>query len=215
MAKKDNNLKKGRLSNKDFETFKKNIHMSNEELAKKLKRSVSFIEKTRKRVYPNKKTGKWNKADTETLKENMENMSVEELARLLNRTENAIKNKLKSVKPKEKVEEKVEEKVDELKNNELTDMEIKDYIGRINLADSVEQVNDIISELKSIDAKEEGSIVVTANSRIDYLNSLTTVEEDCCGQNCCDHENKGKQEEEQISGWKRFWRSVANFFKIW
>lgn len=107
MAKKSD-LKKGRLSNKDFETFKKNIHMSDEQLAKKLKRSVSFIEKTRKRVFPNKKTGKWSKADLEMLTENMDKMSIEELARLLNRTEGAVEAKLKSMKPVEEVIEVVE-----------------------------------------------------------------------------------------------------------
>jgi len=100
MAKKTNNVKKGRLSNDDFNIFKENIHLSDQELADKLNRNVNFMENTRKRVYPNKKTGKWNKADIEILKANSSEMTIEELARLLNRTEKAIKSKLKSLETK-------------------------------------------------------------------------------------------------------------------
>jgi ribosome-binding ATPase YchF (GTP1/OBG family) len=189
MAKKANdNLKKGRLSNKDFETFKKNIHMSDEQLAKKLKRSVSFIEKTRKRVFPNKKTGKWSKVDVEMLKDNMDNMSVEELARLLNRTESAVETKLKSVKPVEETIEVVETEVEaEPVVEEKAEEKPDNFVDRPG-ADGLEE---------EVFPEEE-------------------IPADCCGQDCCEHEEKVEEYKAENDPWYvRLWRAIVNFFKVW
>lgn len=202
-------VKKGRLSNKDFETFKKNIHLSDEELAKKLNRTVQFIEKTRQRVYPNKKTGKWNAADITMLEENMDKMSVEQLARLLNRTEKAVESKLESY---QEVEIVVEEPkgIDADIELEVMDIEIEPgFSEAVMEAETIaENLNEKIGKEVSFtgaDSKEKPSIE-------------TIGDEECCGQNCCDHievevevEVEAEPVKEEISWWKKF----INFFKFW
>jgi len=144
-------LKKGRLSNDDFNVFKESIYMTDKELAILLNRSESFITNTRQRVYPNKKTGKWTKDDIDTLKYNSKHLSVAELSRYLNRTEKAISSKLKIIKPKD-----------------------NPYIQ--------DKINAVEEEVFS---------------------------DDCCGEDCCDHENK--KDSNKLSLLKRF----INFFKVW
>jgi len=160
------NLKKGRLSNDDFETFKANIHLSDKQLADKLSRNVNFIENTRNRVYPNKKTGKWSKADVIMLQENCNNMSIKELSRLLNRAEKAIKSKIKTID-----------------------------IAPVDTAREIPTV-----------PTEEREVLNEGVPENPYMEKEIVTEEDCCGEDCCDHENKAK-----VS----FWTKLINFFKVW
>lgn len=158
--------KKGRLSNDDFIMFKENIFLSDEELAEMLNRSVSYIEKTRKRVYPNKKTGRWNNQEVESLKANYDK-DLGQLSRLLNRTEKAVSSKIESLKNKkdwplteeqvveefvEEYVEKFQEKFDSIETKEVEE----ELIGLVK-----EELEETVEEMKEdglVEVKDDCSI---------------------------------------------------------
>jgi len=211
MAKKKakTDFKKGRLSNDDFTIFKDNIHMSDEDLSIKLNRTVSFIEKTRQRVFPNKKTGKWSKHDLEVLTENQNQMSFEELARLLNRDEKSIKTKIKSLKPKEAIKKGISEVIEKYKEDIVFNDEKGEVYADSKIIDPVS--NDIwIPSGEVVEADyEEGENFIKGDDDLPIWKAENDPE--CCGENCCDHENKVTENSVKLPWWKRFF----NIFKVW
>lgn len=201
-------LKKGRLSNEDFELFKELIYLSDEELSVKLKRNVSFIEKTRKRVYPNQKTGRWSKAEVIKLSNNS-NFSLEQLSRLLNRKEKAIETKLKSEKVKNLKEAKKEkssitETIEKFKEKIVFD-DKTEKINNTNEKESKKEDDSLISVIE--DYKEEivfddntGTVEINGSKHIPFEKHIWIPK-------------KEKNTEEKVEEIKlSFWQKIVKFF---
>ena len=206
MAKKGSN--KGKLSAKDFEFFKTNIFKSDAELADILNRTEKFIQETRKKVYPNKKAGKWTNTELEILTNHKDSMSVDELSRFLNRSQKNVITKLESLNEKQE---------EDIKPIEVQD--VKEEI--IEAEETVQNEASTCEEHVSVKVEYRcelcGKAECVCVPKCEFCGESPCkcegpLEESCCKDGACQCKVEEKKAEEPK---KSLFQKFLSFLKFW